>query len=196
VLLLAAPFLRLQLRVRARSLAVSAITGIVAASCQGQVGGVLLDGSSGVAGIGSGGTAGNSGVAGIGSGGVAGIGSGGIAGIGSGMAGASGSGGSDDGGIDDSGSAVTFTALYASLFGTSLCAGTLCHNPGIQKGTDLSSQANAYRSLQFEIVPGDSAGSALYRLLMDGTMPPDPPKVTATQLAMVRAWIDAGALNN
>jgi hypothetical protein len=116
------------------------------------------------------------------------VGSGGM-GTGGGSGGAAGNG---------AGGAIgsTFTAVYGALFGTSMCAGTLCHNPGIQKGIDLSSKASAYDTLKFEVVPGEGANSALYRLLADGTMPPDSPKASASQLAAVRAWIDGGALNN
>ena len=97
----------------------------------------------------------------------------------------------------DGGAGATFTALYGTIFGTATCAGTLCHNPGIQKAVDFSTQANAYNSLKFEVVPGNSAGSALYKLLANGTMPPDPaPKLTADQLTAVAAWIDAGALDD
>lgn len=118
------------------------------------------------------------------------------AGTGGGSGGAAGNGASGAGGGGSNGAGSTFTALYGSLFGTALCAGTLCHNPGIQKGIDMSSKRAAYDSLKFEVVAGDGANSALYRLLSDGTMPPNPPKATAGQIAAVRAWIDAGALDN
>jgi hypothetical protein len=134
------------------------------------------------------GTGGAKGTGGAGTGGA--TGTGGVGGFG-GMANTGGMG-AQGGGIG-----TTFTAVYAAIFGTATCAGTLCHNPGIQKGIDLSTQANAYNSLKFEVVPGDGAGSALYRLLSNGTMPPDPaPKLTANQVDAVRAWIDAGALDN
>jgi len=209
-----------RLRACACIFVVSGIAGVFAASCQGQIGGGTA-GSGGPGGDGSGGaplgrggnkqgTGGYSGSGGAASGGIGGTGSGGDVSSGkggaSGTAGASGSGGASGasgtagvsgmGGASDGGVDSTFTAVYASLFGTSLCAGTLCHNPGLQRGIDLSSQANAYESLKFEVVPGDGAGSALYRILLDGTMPPDPPKAMSNQLAAVRAWIDAGALNN
>jgi len=117
-------------------------------------------------------------------------------GTGGGSGGGAGSGTGGNGGGGAGGTGSTFTAVYGALFGTSLCAGTLCHNPGIQKGIDLSSKMSAYDTLKFEVVPGDGANSALYRLLADGTMPPEPPKANASQLAAVRAWIDGGALNN
>jgi len=107
--------------------------------------------------------------------------------VGSGGNGASGGAG---------GTGTTFTALYNSIFGTSLCAGTLCHNPGIQKGVDMSSKTAAYNSLMFEVVPGDGANSALYKILSNGTMPPSPPRPTTSQIDAVRLWIDAGALND
>jgi len=150
-------------------------------------------GSGGAAGgaTGTGGTAGSGG--GTGSGGN---GTGGATGTG-GTAGSGGGAGAGGAGAQDGGISTTFTALYGTIFGTATCAGTLCHNPGIQKGVDLSTRANAYSSLKFEVVAGNSAGSALYKLLANGTMPPDPaPKLTATQVAAVAAWIDAGALDN
>ena len=134
------------------------------------------------------------GTGGAASGGAGTGGSAGSGGVGGGSGGAAGSGAGGGGGSNGTG--TTFTALYASLFGTSLCAGTLCHNPGMQKGVDMSSKMSAYDSLKFEVVAGDGANSALYRLLSDGTMPPEPPKATTSQIAAVRAWIDAGALNN
>jgi hypothetical protein len=156
----------------------------------GSVGAV---GTGGVS-TGSGGQGGGGGKGSGAAGGTAGA--GGLASTGgmSGMGGTRGMGGM---GAHDAGTGTTFTALYGTIFGTATCAGTLCHDPGIQKGVDLSTRANAYSSLNFEVVPGDGAGSALYRLLSNGTMPPDPaPKLTTTQLVALRAWIDGGALDD
>jgi hypothetical protein len=148
-------------------------------------------------GNGTGGATGTGGTAGSGGGtGSGGDGTGGATGTG-GTTGSGGGAGAGGVGAQDGGISTTFTALYGTIFGTATCAGTLCHNPGIQKGVDLSTRANAYSSLKFEVVAGNSAGSALYKLLANGTMPPDPaPKLTATQVAAVAAWIDAGALDN
>ncbi|MEP6652478.1 MAG: hypothetical protein ABJA82_03915 [Myxococcales bacterium] len=150
-------------------------------------------------GSGTGGTAsgGRTGTGGVGTGGR-GSGGAGTGGRGSGGngAGTGGTEGSGDGGAGDGGPRATFTALYASIFGTSLCAGTLCHDPGMQKAVNLSSQSLAYSSLKFEVVAGDGSNSALYKLLANGEMPPDPPKLTPGQVEAVRAWIDSGGLNN
>ncbi len=142
------------------------------------------------------GTGGEQGTGGMG-GSAGGSGTGGAAGTGgtTGTGGMTGTGGS--GAQDGGGTVTTFTALYTTIFGTATCGGTLCHNPGMQKAVDFSTQTNAYNSLKFEIVPGNSASSGLYKLLSNGTMPPNPnPKLTADQIAAVAAWIDAGALNN
>ena len=176
------------MRARARVLTVFAVAGIFVPACQGEIAGGGAGSGGGPGGDGSGGSV-------VGGSGGNGQGTGGSGGSG-GTAGAGGSGGADDGGVADGGPAPTFTELYASVFGTALCAGTLCHNPGMQRAIDLSTQEKAYDSLKFEVVPGNGAGSALYRILADGTMPPDPPKVSPDQLAAIRAWIDAGALNN
>ena len=166
-------------------------------------GGGLSDGGAGIGG--QNGTGGGNGAGGVGTGGRAngtggGFGTGGIAGNdGRGTGGMAGRGGGGTGGMgaQDGGIGTTFTALYDAIFGTATCAGTLCHNPGIQKGVDLSTQANAYSSLKFEVVPGNGTGSALYKLLANGTMPPAPaPKLPADRVAAVAAWIDAGALDN
>jgi hypothetical protein len=168
-------------------------------------------GGIGSGGAGTGGTAGRAGTGGAatggaatggnGTGGAAGGHGGGAGGIGSGGRGTGGAGGGSGGGAGtggggSGGTGTTFTALYDSIFGTALCAGTLCHNPGIQKGVDLSSKMSAYDSLMFEVVPRDGANSALYHLLENGIMPPNPPRPTEEQIQAVRAWIDAGALND
>ena len=148
-------------------------------------------------------------------GGAAGSGGGGAAGA-SGMAGAAGFVG-DGGGPDsnggapgittsaagstlggpsgDGGSAPTFTQIYSTVLFVN-CAGSACHNPGSQKGISFASQSSAYSAVNTRVIPGDGEGSSFFYTVNSGTMPPGGPKLTASNLAMIRAWIDAGALDN
>ncbi len=73
-----------------------------------------------------------------------------------------------------------------------------CHRDGAaQSGFSLSSAAALRRGGRRgpAVVPGRSAASFLYLLLTGERNPPMPPdrKFTPEQLAIVRAWIDAGA---
>jgi hypothetical protein len=45
------------------------------------------------------------------------------------------------------------------------------------------------------VTPGNGAGSSLYTLVNSGSMPPGQ-KLSAANIAKIKAWIDAGALNN
>ncbi len=80
------------------------------------------------------------------------------------------------------------------------CAG--CHNPAIAE-PDLR-EGFAYSSLmegdEEGIIPGDSEGSELIEMLErnseDGNnMPPATP-LSPLNIALIRKWIDEGALNN
>ena len=166
-----------------------------------------------VAGSGRGGTAGTTGAIGS-TGGAAGSGSAQIAGM-AGMAGTAGSndvsarpGGSagapgitgstptTDGGTSaDGGSAPTFTQVYKSVL-TAYCGGSACHNPGSEHGISFASQSSAYGVVSTRVIPGDGEGSSFYYTVHSGKMPPGGPKLSPTNLAMIRAWIDAGALDN
>jgi hypothetical protein len=94
----------------------------------------------------------------------------------------------------DAASAPTFTQVYTTVL-TASCAGSQCHNPGSQKNISFSSQANAYSSIKSRVTPGNGAGSSFYNTVSSGSMPPGQ-KLSAANLAMIKAWIDAGALNN
>jgi mono/diheme cytochrome c family protein len=94
----------------------------------------------------------------------------------------------------------TFSSLETNVF-TPKCV--QCHgssNPSA--GVDLSSYAaiqNAASTHGHAIIePGNPDASHLYMFVADGSMPPDnsAPKVTADELAALRAWIQAGAQNN
>jgi hypothetical protein len=46
------------------------------------------------------------------------------------------------------------------------------------------------------VTPGNGAGSSFYQTVNSGAMPPGGPKLSAANLALIQAWINAGALNN
>jgi len=174
-------------------------------------GGIIGTGGSGTGGKGTGGngtggngTGGNgtggNGTGGNGTGGSATggtTGTGGIKGTGGSIAtgGTNGSGGVKGTGGTGGAAAPTFTQVYAVL--VQYCSGSNCHNPGSQKGISFSSQSVAYTAVKGRVTPGNGAGSSLYNTCNSGSMPPSPnPKLSSTNLAMLKAWIDAGALNN
>ena len=148
----------------------------------GASGGAGGRGSGGAAGHGSGGTAGH------GSGGTAAHGSGGAAGHGSGGTAGHGSGG-------NGGTAPTFTTIYSNIL-VVYCAGSSCHKPGTQGGIGFSTQASAYSAISHQVTPGDGADSDFYVTVNTGVMPRGAPKLSAANLALIKAWIDAGATNN
>ena len=74
-----------------------------------------------------------------------------------------------------------------------------CHNPADTK-PDLR-EGFAYKSLmsvEGRIVPGDAEGSDLGQMLGGGGDNPMPPggSITPTKVALIKKWIDEGALNN
>ena len=71
--------------------------------------------------------------------------------------------------------APTFTQIYTTILVT-YCSGSSCHNPGSQKG--------------------NGTGSSFYKTISSGSMPPGGPKISAANLALLAAWINAGAVNN
>ena len=180
-------------------------TGGVAGSTGGAVGSGGDRGTGGTSGLGggpgSGGTAGrgSGGTAGHGSGGTAGHGSGGAAGHGSGGTGGSGSGGTGgktSGGTGgNGGTAPTFTTIYSTILVVH-CAGSNCHKPGAPGGIGFSTQASAYSAISHQVIPGDGADSDFYVTVNSGAMPKGGPKLSAANLAAIKAWIDAGAANN
>jgi len=89
--------------------------------------------------------------------------------------------------------APTWTEIYTKLlvnaqYGSN-CNGADCHNPGKQKGFDFSTQANAYASVKPKT-------SQVVSELSSGGMPKGKPKMPAADLAMIKAWVAAGAQNN
>lgn len=143
-------------------------------------GGANPSGGSGGRSFGFGGSGGRS----FGSGGSGGrsFGSGGSAG----HAGQSSTGGA-------SGTSATWTEIYTKFLTNdqyaSNCNGAACHNPGKQKGFDFSSKASGYTSVK-------NSTSQLVSELSSGGMPRGKPKMPAADLAVIKAWVAAGALDN
>ena len=92
------------------------------------------------------------------------------------------------------GTAPTFAQVYNNIL-VVYCSGSSCHNPGSQSGVSFSSQSNAYSAVKNRVTPGNGAGSSFYTTVNNGVMPPGG-KLSAANLALIKAWIDAGALNN
>jgi hypothetical protein len=179
-------------------------------------GGIQGTGAGGTGDVGSGGSNGNGG--GIGTGGIT-TGSGGFTGTGGttgtggrGTGGTTGTGGikgtggvTGTGGVKGTGgttgtggtggAAPTFTQIYTQIL-VVYCAGSQCHDPGSASGVAFSTQSSAYTSVSKYVTAGNGAGSSLYKTLSSGAMPQGKPKLSAANLALVQAWIDAGALNN
>jgi len=110
------------------------------------------------------------------------------------MSGSAGHAGQASGGAGGAGGMTpTWTEIYTKFFANaqygSNCNGSNCHNPGKQKGYDFSSQANGYASVK-------SSTSQLVSVLTSGSMPQGKAKMPAADLAIVKAWVAAGALNN
>jgi hypothetical protein len=158
-------------------------------------------GSSGGAADGMGGTTGRGGAGGLGArGGSTGFGGrGGSVGSGGrgGALGTAGTSGAADGGANpDAGAAPTFTEIYTTIL-VVYCSGSSCHNPGSQRGISFASKSTAYTAVRSRVTPGNGAGSSLYTTVNSGRMPPGGvPAPTAAEIAKLKAWIDAGALNN
>jgi len=89
--------------------------------------------------------------------------------------------------------APTWTQIYTKFLVntqyTSNCNGADCHNPGKQKGYDFSTQANGYSSVKTKT-------SQFVSELSSGGMPKGKPKMPAADLAIIKAWVAAGAQNN
>ena len=159
-------------------------------SSGGTNGGSNGSGFAGNAGAGAGGIAapggqGGSAIGGRSGAGGAGHGSGGTAGTigGSGGAGASG------------GSAPTFTTIYTEILAV-YCTGSSCHNPGTSGGLSFATEASAFAALSSLVIPGNGAGSDFYATVDSGAMPKGRAKLSATNLALIKMWIDAGALDD
>jgi hypothetical protein len=167
----------------------------------GGAGGTFGLGGTGAAGgtLGIGGAGGTFGLGGAGGtfglGGQGGSGAGGRAGT-TGAGGRAGGGGSSAGGAGGtSGTSPTFAQIYTTILKV-YCAGSNCHNPGSAGGVGFASQASAFSAVSSRVKAGNGAGSSFYNTVNSGAMPRGASKLSAANLALIKAWIDAGALNN
>jgi WD40 repeat protein len=97
----------------------------------------------------------------------------------------------------EGGSAPDYETQVAPIF-KAYCAG--CHNDEDREGKfSLESFASLQKGTEHgpALLPGDSAGSLMIRLVSGGGKPKMPPKGETRpredEIALVRAWIDAGA---
>ena len=112
--------------------------------------------------------------------------------------------GTDAGGAEPK---VTFTEAYSKV----LASCTSCHAGFIGQidGLDMSTQATAYKNLVGVrasrcggtlVVPKNAAGSVLYQKVTSppcgSLMPQNAPPLSATQIGLLKDWIDEGALND
>lgn len=105
----------------------------------------------------------------------------------------------------DPGTDVSFSADVQPIL-TSSCGGAGCHIDQTTNGVNLSSYDQVISSvgLQYNqriVIPGDGAGSPLVDKLGPrpefGTrMPQNAAPLSNDQIALIRAWIDEGALDN
>jgi hypothetical protein len=95
---------------------------------------------------------------------------------------------------------ATWTGIYQNLLVNqsypSNCAGSSCHDPGTEKGIDLSTPEKGYTTISHRLVPGSPDSSELVTVLQSGSMPEKRPHMAAADVAVIRAWIQAGALDN
>jgi hypothetical protein len=127
-------------------------------------------------------------------------------------------------GPSDSGPAATFTEVYATVMSSGSPSCTDHHSGGTSAAgnLDMSSQKLAYTNLvgvpasgpecgpgaidggavQIRVVAGNAAASLLYQKLVGAqplcgsAMPALGDSVSASQLALVKSWIDDGAPND
>lgn len=96
--------------------------------------------------------------------------------------------------------AVTWTAIYQNLLinqrNPSNCTGSSCHDPGTQKGLDLSSSQMGYETISRRLVPRSPDASDLVTVLQSGYMPLGRPQMPASDIDLIRAWIQTGALDD
>ena len=100
----------------------------------------------------------------------------------------------------DAASKVTWSAIYQNLLvdqsNPSNCAGASCHDPGKEKGIDLSTSQLGYTTLSHRLVPGSPDSSELISVLQSGYMPQGRPQMPAASIDLIRAWIQAGAIDD
>ena len=119
----------------------------------------------------------------------------GASGRGGGRGGTTGAAGTGGGGGTGKGTGPTFTQVYGTILSV-YCTGSGCHSPGTAGGLSFASKANAFSSLMSYVTPGDDSQSDFYFAVSTGAMPKGKAKLSAANLATIKAWIDAGALDN
>ena len=112
-----------------------------------------------------------------------------------GRGGTTGAAGTGGGGGTGNGTGPTFTQVYGTILSV-YCTGSSCHSPGTAGGLSFASKANAYSSLMSYVTPGDDSQSDFYFAVSTGAMPKGKAKLSAANIATIKAWIDAGALDN
>jgi hypothetical protein len=169
-------------------------TGAAGSAAVGGLGGTT--GQAGADGNGTGAIGGSAGRAGVAGRSGAVVGAAGRSGNGGAAAGSNGQGGNvGRGGSPDASEAPTFTEIYKTIL-IVYCSGSGCHDPGTSGGLGFATQASAFAALSHQVTPGDGVDSDLYVTLNTGVMPKGKPKLSAANIALIREWIDAGALNN
>ncbi|MBM4183459.1 MAG: hypothetical protein FJ207_04440 [Gemmatimonadetes bacterium] len=74
-----------------------------------------------------------------------------------------------------------------------------CHGADTKEaGLDLSTYEAVMKGSEYGTVveAGDAAGSLLVEMVTAGEMPQDADPLPAEEIALIRAWIEAGATNN
>jgi mono/diheme cytochrome c family protein len=91
---------------------------------------------------------------------------------------------------------VSFSKDVLPLFKTNC---ERCHGSGqTQAGLNLTTYADvmAGSARGPVVVPGNAASSRLIELITAGQMPPGGPKLSASEIEIIRSWVDAGAPDN
>lgn len=91
---------------------------------------------------------------------------------------------------------VSYARQVAPIF-TARCAE--CHGATTKEaGLDLSTYEAAMKGSEYGTVieAGDAAASLLIEMVVAGEMPQDADPLPAEEIALIRAWIQAGATNN
>ena len=92
--------------------------------------------------------------------------------------------------------AVDYSSEIQPIFDSNCIS---CHNGSHNTGLDLRSYDAVMSGSNdgMVIVPNDMAGSLLYQLIGDGSMPSgNNPDLTDNEVSIIGEWIDEGALDN
>lgn len=96
--------------------------------------------------------------------------------------------------------AATWSAIYQGMLVNpsypSNCMGASCHDPGTQKGIDLSTREKGYSTISHRLVAGSPDTSQLVSVIQSGKMPLGKARMSQSDVDLIRAWIQAGALDD